>query len=106
MVPSNLVKRLIEEPEDQLNTNLDLPDLGHYTGPVEFDTNIRHVIDYARQLKQQAQEAGAYGMLAGYSAVDIDRAFLTVAVQKYNEEMVQPARAAKMLRRHMHSIWD
>lgn len=104
-----VIRHLLEEPEDEpLDTNLDLPNLSHYAGPVEFDTNVRDILDYARQLKKQAEEAGALAMFqkSRYSAVDIDRAFLTVAVQKYNEEMVAPSLIAKALRKHMHHIWD
>jgi hypothetical protein len=104
-----VIRHLLEEPEDpKLDTNLDLPDLEHYAGPVEFDTNVRDILEYARQLKKQAEEAGALQMFqkSRYSAMDIDRAILTIAVQKYNEEMVAPSLIAKSLRKHMHHVWD
>lgn len=104
-----VVRHLIEEPEDPPpDLNVDIPNIGHYAGPVEFDQHVRDILDYARSLKKQAEEAGAFAMfrVRSFRPMDIDRAFLTIAVEKYNEEMVQPAKIAKILRREMHSIWD
>ena len=84
-----------------------------YVGPVEFNSNIKDIIEHARMLKQQATEAGALATLQHTNtsgrpplSVDIDRAFLLIAVEQYNDEFRMPEIYARRLKREMHSIWD
>jgi dTDP-4-amino-4,6-dideoxygalactose transaminase len=104
MSAEHIVRRLIEEPEDD---PLGIGPLERYTGPVEFNTNIKDVVEHAQFLKQQAEQAGALALLTQkYKMLDIDRAFLTIAVEQYNEELVAPRKIAQILNREMHSIWS
>lgn len=97
-----VIGHLLEEPQDD---PLGLDPLEPYVGPLQFDNNVKDILEYARQLKEQAQQAGV-DTVAGYNPVDIDRAFLIVAVQKYNEKFIVPQKVAKLLRKTMHFIWD
>lgn len=104
-----VIRHLLEEPEDD---PMDV--LEPYVGPLEFDKNIRDIIEHARNLKEQARQAGALalmlrpraGSIVSPEMVDVDRAFLMIAVEQYNDEFRQPARIAQRLKREMHSIWD
>ncbi len=108
-----VVRHLLEEPEDE---PLGINPLEPYVGPIQFDQNVRDIVEYARSLRQQAEQAGVMAMVRKFkdtrtgkpmfSEMDLDRAILTIAVEKYNEELVMPSRAAKVLRRHMSAIWD
>jgi hypothetical protein len=109
----HVIRHLLEEPEDE---PLGINPLEPYIGPVQFDQNVRDIIEYARSLKKEAEEANVMDMMRKFtdtrngkpmfSEMDLDRAILTIAVEKYNEELVMPVRAAKVMRKHMHSIWD
>jgi len=110
MSADGIVRHLLEEPE---SNPLDIPELDRYTGPLEFDQNIRDIIEHAKMLKQQAEQAGALNLIMRPNAigsapkqVDIDRAFLIIAVEQYDDEFKMPEVYARRLKREMHSIWD
>lgn len=91
---------------------MDIGPLERYTGPVEFNQNVRDILDHALFLKQQAEQAGAlqslvtmYGTNKQFSTRDIDRAFLILAIQDFEDEPV-PEKIAQRLRRLMHSVWS
>ena len=108
MSATGVVRQLLEQDEP-----FGVDPLAPYTGPIEFNENIKHIIEHARMLKEQAEEAGALRVLQHAhssgkppSAVDIDRAFLMIAVEQFNLEMKAPGKLARILKREMHSIWD
>ena len=110
MDASSVIRHLLETPDDD---PLDIGPLDRYTGPVEFNNSVKDIIDHARMLKQQAEQAGALAALQHINSsgrpplpVDVDRAFLMLAVEQYADEFKQPARYARWLKREMHSIWD
>ena len=102
--------RLLEEPEAD---PLGIGPLDRYTGPVEFNNNIKDIIEHAHYLKHQAAQAGALNLLLRPNSIgsvpnpaDIDRAFLLIAVEHYDDELRMPGIYAQRLKREMHSIWD
>ena len=110
MSATRVIQHLLEEPDDE---PLGMNPLEPYVGPVEFNSNIKDIIEHARMLKQQATEAGALATLQHTNSsgrpplsVDIDRAFLLIAVEQYNDEFRMPEIYARRLKREMHSIWD
>lgn len=103
-----IIRRLLEE---QDNDPLEIGDLGPYLGPVEFNASIKDIIDHARFLKQQAQDAGALNTLMHTNSSgkpplpsDIDKAFLILAIEHSGLKM--PEIYARRLQREMHSIWS
>lgn len=110
MSAARVIRHLLEEPEDE---PFGLDPLKPYLGPLEFDANIKDIVEHARMLKEQAAQAGALAVLQHTNSsgrpplpVDIDRAFLLIAVEQYGNEFRMPQIYAKRLKREMHSIWD
>jgi len=104
MSADRVLRQLLEtdDPDGPLGMN----PLEPYVGPIEFNNNIKDIIEHARYLKQQAEQAGAVDLLTRYQPVDIDRAFLMIAVEQYDDELKMPGVVARILKRTMHSIWD
>lgn len=109
MRASRILRQLLEDDNDPL----DIGPLERYTGPVAFNQSIKDILDHAMFLKQQAEEAGALALIMRPNSlgnapkpIDVDRAFLMIAVEQYNDEMRAPSRIAQILKREMHSIWD
>lgn len=102
MSATHVIRRLLEEQDDPA----DFGALEPYLGPVEFDNNVKDILNHARLLKEQAEQAGALAhVLRAYKPLDVDRAFLTIAVEQYNDELRAPGQIARRLKREMHSIW-
>lgn len=102
MDATSVIRHLLETPDD---APFDIGPLERYTGPIEFDNNIKDIVDRARALKQQAEQAGVLKLLANYKPHDIDSAFLVIAVEQANSELLAPAKIARLLKREMHSVW-
>lgn len=108
-----IVRRLLEAPE-----NLDDPSaigpIPAYIAPGAFQGNVKDILDHAMFLKEQAEQAGALGVIEKRSGPlfkdspkDIDRAFLLIAVRQIlEEEELKPRKIAQVLEREMHSIWS
>ena len=108
MSATHVIRQLLEEQDDPA----DFGALEPYLGPIEFDNNIKDILDQARFLKQQAEEAGALNWLLHSnssgrppSPADIDRAFLIIAIEHFQKELKMPSVYAQRLKREMHSIW-
>ena len=102
MSATHVIRQLLEEQDDPA----DFGALEPYLGPLEFDNNIKDILDHARLLKEQAEQAGALAhVLRAYKPLDVDRAFLAIAVEQYNDELRAPGQIVRRLKREMHSIW-
>jgi hypothetical protein len=111
MSAGRIVRHLLEEPEDD---PLGIGPLDHYTGPIEFNQDVKDILEHAQFLQQQAEQAGAMNVILrpnslgtpGPSTKDIHRAFLLLACRQILEgEEVRPRKIAQVLEREMHSIW-
>ena len=98
------VSRLLESPEDD---PLNLGPLEQYTQPVEFNRDVRDILDHALFLKSQAEQAGALNMteIGSIKSRDLHRAFLRLACEELDDEY-QVDLAVKRLRRAMNHIWQ
>jgi hypothetical protein len=103
MSADRVVHRLIEEPEDD---PLGIGPLDQYAGPIEFNHDVKDILDHALFLKQQCEQAGALNprVIGEFASSDLHRAFLRLACEELDDE-VRVDLAVKRLRRHMHSIW-
>lgn len=99
--------------EEQDNDPLGIGPLEQYLGPVAFNNHVKDILDHARFLKEQAEEAGALQTLMHTNSSgrppspdDIDKAFLLIAVEHFKDTLRMPTIYAQRLKREMHSIWD
>jgi len=112
MDAAKVVDRLLEAPED-VDDPAAIGSIPDYVAPGAFQTNVKDIIEHAMFLKEQAEQAGALGLVSKpnsfgqqASPKDIDRAFLLIAVrQVLEEEELKPRKIAQVLEREMHSIW-
>lgn len=97
--------RLLREAQE--NDPLDIGPLDRYTGPIEFERDVRDILDQALFLKQQAENAGALnpGVIGNYPVKTIHRALLRIACEELDDEK-QVNVVTQRLRRVMHSLWD
>jgi len=104
MSAAGIIRHLLEEPEDD---PLGIGPLDRYTGPVEFNTDVKDILDHALFLKSQAEQAGALNpnVIGDINTYNLNRAFLRLACEELDNEH-QVDLALKRLRRAMHSIWD
>ena len=112
MSAARIIRHLLEEPN--ADDPLGLGPLDRYTGPVQFNQDVKDILEHAQFLKQQAEQAGALALIMRpntltkqeYSAKDIHRAFLLLACrQLLEQEEIRPRKIAQVLEREMHSIW-
>lgn len=98
-----IVRHLLEGTEDD---PLGIGPLDHYAGPIEFDTDVKDILEHARFLKSQAEQAGALNphVVGDINSHNLNRAFLRLACEELDDEQ-QVDLAIKRLRRAMHSMW-
>jgi len=103
MSAERIVRRLLEEPD---NDPLDIGPLERYTGPVEFNTDVKDILDHALFLKSQAEQAGALSpaVIGDVSSAVLNRPLLRIACEELDDEVLVD-RTIKRLRRACHSIW-
>jgi 3-keto-L-gulonate-6-phosphate decarboxylase len=98
------VRKLVE------NDALDDPSaigMEHFTNDAWLIADVRDILDHAKFLREQAQQAGALSQSVIGNIPDhvINRALLRIACEELDDE-VQVDTAIKRLKRNMASIWD
>lgn len=98
-----IVRTLLEAPEGEPDAGTELT---RYAPEVAFSQNIRDILQHARFLRQQAEEAGALSprVIGDFSPETLDRAFLQLACETLVGER-RVSIAVQRLKKHMHHIW-
>jgi hypothetical protein len=103
MRATSVIRHLLEEPDDE---PLGMNPLEPYVGPVEFNHDVKAILDHALLLKQQAEQAGALNpaIIGDANSQDVHRALLLIACEDFLDDRWVD-RTIKRLKREMHSVW-